>query len=256
MQWSELNSRQIDGISRETICVLPIGAIEQHGPHLPVATDRIIAEAFAARLDAACDHKLLVMPSLGVTCSEHHMAYAGTLSLEHDVLCAVVAQTVRSAERHGYRRFFLLNAHGGNIAVGGVIAEQLASRLPDCDVVFATWFRAASDQLRPLVEGAYPSVGHACEFETSLIMAIRPELVDKSAIVDDGFVPRSALLRADLLSAAPAVRALAFHKMTEHGVFGKPSLATPEKGQAILNIVVPRLKELLDAHWPGAPGLD
>lgn len=254
MRWAELNSRQIANLSRETICLLPIGAIEQHGPHLPVATDRIIAEAIAEKLDAACNDKLLVMPSLAVTCSEHHMAFAGTLSIEHGVFQQTVLQVVGSAARHGYRRFFLLNAHGGNMAAGGVVAERLASALPDCEVVFATWFRTATEQLRSLVEGEYPAVGHACEFETSMIMAVRPELVDESAIVDDGIAPASSLLQADLLKGGRTVRSLPFDKITKQGVWGKPSLASWKKGQAIFDIVVPAIKELLAAHWPNAPG--
>ena len=141
------------------------------------------------------------------------------------------------------------------MAAGGVTAEQLASQLPDCEIVFATWFRTATEQLRPLVEGSYPAVGHACEFETSLIMAIRPELVDESAIVDDGRAPASPLLQSDLLTGSRTVRALPFDKITTNGVWGKPSFATPEKGRAILEIVVPAIKELLAAHWPNAPGM-
>jgi creatinine amidohydrolase len=255
MRWSELNSRQFTKLARETLCVLPIGAIEQHGPHLPVATDYLIATALAERLDGACSEKLLVMPGLAVTCSAHHLAFAGTLSIEHDAFLTLISHVIESAAKHGFRRFFLLNAHGGNIAVGGVAAEQLAAKLPECDVVFATWFRAAAERLRPLVEGEFPAVGHACEFETSLILALRPELVDHAAIVDDGIPPQSSLLRADLLSGASSVRSLPFEKITKHGVFGKPSLATGEKGQAILDIVVPTLKDLLVAYWPDAPGL-
>ena len=230
MLWSELTSRQFNDVSRESVCVLPIGANEQHGPHLPVATDYLIAMAIAERLDNACDSKLLVLPGLSVTCSADHLAFAGTLSIEHDSLMNVVKQIVESAAKHGFRRFFLLNAHGGNMAVGGVIAEQLSARLPNCEVVFTTWFRAAAKQLQPLVEGEYPAVGHACEFETSVIMAIRPELVDHDAIVDDGIAPKSPLLRADLLSVRRATLSLPFDKITKNGVWGKPSLATLRGG--------------------------
>jgi len=255
MKWTELNSPRLASVSRETICVLPLGATEQHGPHLPVATDQLIADAITARLDEACGHELLIMPGLPATCSEHHMAFAGTLTLEHETFAAVVAQVVGSAARHGFRRFFLLNAHGGNMSIGGVVAEQLASRHRDAEVVFGTWFRMAASALAPLVEGAYPAVGHACEFETSLILALRPELVDGEAIVDDGIAPASPLLRADLLSGGPTVRSQPFDQITTSGVWGKPSLATAEKGRAILDVVVPEIKQVLRAHWPSAPGL-
>jgi creatinine amidohydrolase len=256
MKWVELNSPQLGSVSRETICVLPLGATEQHGPHLPLATDQIIADGLAERLDDACGGKLLVMPGLPATCSEHHMAFPGSLTLDHDTFARVVGQLIHSAARHGFRRFFLLNAHGGNMAVGGVIAEQLSTSLPDAEVVFGTWFRMAGERLRHLVEGAYPAVGHACEFETSLIFAMRPELVDCAAIADDGVAPTSPLLKFDLLSGGPTVRSVAFDKFTTNGVWGKPSQATAEKGHAILAITIPLIKEILTAHWPSAPGLE
>ena len=256
MKWAELNSPQLGSVSRETICVLPLGATEQHGPHLPLATDQIIAEELAARLDDACAGKLLVMPGPPVTCSEHHMAFPGSLTIDHDTFAKVIGQVIHSAARHGFRRFFLLNAHGGNMAIGAVIAEQLSVSLPEAGVVVGTWFRMAGERLRHLVEGAYPAVGHACEFETSLILAMRPELVDRSAIVDDGIAPASPLLKFDLLSGGPTVRSLPFDQISTSGVWGKPSKATAEKGHAILDIVIPSIKELLQAHWPSAPGLD
>lgn len=250
MKWVELNSPRLGSVSRETICVLPLGAIEQHGPHLPLATDQLIADGLAERLDALCGNQLLVLPGLPATCSEHHMAFPGSLTIDHETFGKVVTQIVRSAARHGFRRFFLLNAHGGNIAVGGVVAEQLSIELPEVDVVFGTWFRMAGERLRHLVEGAYPAVGHACEFETSLIMALRPDLIDHDAIADDGAAPTSPLLRFDLLAGGPTVRSLPFQRFTASGVWGRPTLASPSKGEDILNIVVPLMKEMLQAHWP------
>jgi creatinine amidohydrolase len=256
MKWVELNSPQLGSISRETICVLPLGATEQHGPHLPLATDQIIADGLAAQLDEACAGRLLIMPGLPATCSEHHMAFPGSLTLDHDTFARVVTQLIHSAARHGFRRFFLLNAHGGNMAIGGVIAEQLSTSLPDAEVVFGTWFRMTGERLRHLVEGDYPAVGHACEFETSLLLALRPELVDLAAIADDGVAPTSPLLRFDLLSGGPTVRSLPFDEFTTNGVWGKPSKASADKGRAILDITIPLIADILAAHWPSAPGID
>lgn len=255
MKWVELNSPQLGSVSRETICVLPLGATEQHGPHLPLATDQIIADGLAAELDAICQNRLLVLPGLPATCSEHHMAFTGSLTLDHDTFIQVVTQLIGSAARHGFRRFFLLNAHGGNSSVGGVVAEKLSTQLPEIDVVFGTWFRMAGERLRHLVEGDYPAVGHACEFETSLIMALRPELVDHAAIVDDGKTPTSPLLKFDLLAGGPTVRSVPFEQFTASGVWGKPSLASAEKGRGIMDVVIPIIRDILYAHWPEAPGL-
>jgi creatinine amidohydrolase len=221
-----------------------------------LATDQLIADGLAERLDLECGGRLLLMPALPATCSEHHMAFPGSLTLEHDTFARIVGELIRSAARHGFRRFFLLNAHGGNIAIGGVVAEQLSANLPEAEVVFGTWFRMAGERLRHLVEGAYPAVGHACEFETSIILALRPELVDHDAIADDGVAPASPLLKFDLLAGGPAVRSLPFEKFSTSGVWGKPSKATAEKGHAIITITVALIKDVLQAHWPNAPGLE
>ena len=256
MKWAELTSKQLDAAARDTICVLPLGATEQHGPHLPLATDQIIADGLAGLLDQAFGERLLVMPGMPATCSDHHMTFPGTLTLEHDVLAQCVLQLVGSAARHGFRRFFLLNAHGGNMAIGGVMAEKLSSTHPDLEVVFGTWFRMAGERLRHLVEGDYPAVGHACEFETSLVMALRPELVDQSAIADGGDPPGSPLLKFDLLSGGPAIRSVQFDRITANGVWGKPSKANAEKGRAILEATTPIIKDILRAYWPDAPGME
>jgi creatinine amidohydrolase len=254
MNWVELNTTQFANLSRDTVCILPLGATEQHGPHLPVATDQIIADTIVANVDQMCDGKLLVMPGLPATCSAHHMAFPGTLTLRHRTLSRVVLEMIGSAAQHGFTRFFILNAHGGNMAISGVIAEQAMTDFPHAEIVVSTWFRVATSELRQLVTGEYPAIGHACEFETSLMLAIRPELVDRDAIVDDGKAPPEPL-RGDLLTGGPTIQSLPFDQITRSGVWGKPSKAAAEKGNRILNIVVPAIKQLLAGHWPDAPGL-
>lgn len=254
MRWEELSSTRIAAMPRETACVMPLGAIEQHGPHLPVFTDWLIAHSLASQLDASCGGQLLVMAGPTVGCSDHHLAFAGTLSNAHETFRATVMESLDAAVAHGFGRFLLLNAHGGNAAIGGVIAEQASRRWPKADVVFTTWFRLAAERLRPLVEGEYPAVGHACEFETSVVLALRPELVDMSAAVDDGIPPTSLLLRGDLLRGGGATRALPFDRISTTGVFGKPTLATAEKGRQILDITVSMLRQLVAETWPDAPG--
>src|SRR5712691_10941632 len=120
MRWESLSSKQLDGISRNTVVVLPTAAIEQHGPHLHVGTDSFIAEKISERLDAACKGHLLTLPVQRIGCSEHHMSFAGSLSFAHEVFAAAVMETIGSVVRHGYRRFLVLNAHGGNQSIGGV----------------------------------------------------------------------------------------------------------------------------------------
>jgi creatinine amidohydrolase len=251
MNWQELKSSEFGSLSRDTVVVVPMASIEQHGPHLPVGTDSYIGEAIASALDGEFKGRLLVLPMQRLGCSEHHMAFPGTLTLQHETFQAVILEALESMVRQGFRRFLLLNSHGGNQAIGGVIAEKAAQRWPDVQVVFTSWWRVAADRLNNLVEGAFPSVGHACEFETSLMLAFHPDLVNMALAVDDGLPPSALPLQHDLLRGAAAALAIPMHRLTRRGVYGRPTLATAEKGRRILNETVAALRDLLVACWPG-----
>jgi creatinine amidohydrolase len=251
MNWQELRSPELRSLSRDTLLVVPTASIEQHGPHLPVGTDSYIAEAFASALDREFEGRLLILPVQRLGCSEHHMAFPGTLTLQHETFEGVILEVLDSMVRQGFRRFLILNSHGGNQAIGGVIAEKAAHRWPDAQVVFTSGWRVAAGRLKNLVEGAFPSVGHACEFETSLMLALHPDLVNMALAVDDGLPPRAEPLQHDLLSGPAAALAIPMHRLTQHGVYGRPTLAKAEKGRRILQETVAALRDLIVACWPG-----
>jgi len=251
MNWQELRSPELRSLSRDTLLVVPTASIEQHGPHLPVGTDSYIAEAFASALDREFEGRLLILPVQRLGCSEHHMAFPGTLTLQHETFEGVILEVLDSMVRQGFRRFLILNSHGGNQAIGGVTAEKAAQRWTDTQVVFTSWWRVAAERLKNLVEGEFPSVGHACEFETSLMLALHPDLVNMALAVDDGLPPRAEPLQHDLLSGPAAALAIPMHRLTQHGVYDRPTLAKAEKGRRILQETVAALRDLIVACWPG-----
>lgn len=234
MQLKQLSWPQIQQLSKETVVLISTAATEQHGPHLPIGTDTMIAEGLVEAIDQACGGKLLVLPVQHLGCSEHHMAFSGSLTLDHETFCSSVLQTVHSMIRHGFHRILILNAHGGNQGIGEVIAEKASVRWPEAEVLFTSWWRVAREQLKTLVEGEFPSVGHACEFETSVMMVFQPQLVQMELAQDDGIPPKASQLQSDLFSKATSARhALPFHIRTKQGVFGRPTLASEEKGIAL-----------------------
>jgi creatinine amidohydrolase len=249
MYWQELRSPEIGALSRNTVVVLPVAAVEQHGPHLPTGTDSMIAESIAARLDEACGRRLLVTPVQRIGISEHHMKFAGTLTLTHESFKLATMDIIRSVARQGFRRVLVLNAHGGNQSVCGVICEKAPYEFPEAEVMYTSWWRLAADRLKPLVEGDFPAVGHACEFETSMILALHPKLVDMSAAKDDGLPPRAPQLKGDMLSGAAATFMPPFHELTKHGVYGRPTKASAEKGERLLREITASLKEFVEAVW-------
>jgi creatinine amidohydrolase len=245
MYWQNLTSPSLAKLDRSTPVILPIAAIEQHGPHLPLATDRLINEHFCRELDARCGARVLILPTIAVTCSAHHMDFAGTLTVSHETLLAAIVETLESAVAHGFRNLVIFNSHGGNQGIARVALEKLGSAHPECHVVQATWWQLAADKLLPLNESGPGGVGHACEFETSLVMLAAPNLVDQSAIGPRQNEPTFAWAEADLLRGPRAILYRTMKQISPNGALGDPTFATCEKGEAITRIVVAALEELL-----------
>jgi creatinine amidohydrolase len=255
MNWSTLRRGELDAIDRRTPVVLPVGATEQHGGHLPLGTDSMILDAILERLDALFHGRLLILPGQQVGLSAHHMTFPGTLTLTHETLRCCVNDLADSVIRHGFRRLVLLNGHGGNQSMLAVLGEQIGQHWPDVECLVVNWWSPAVERLKPLQEGPLGSVGHACEFETSILQAIAPELVDMSLAEDDGIQHRVDSMWFDLLHGPAATCYRPFHVLSRSGAFGKPSLASAEKGRRILDEATAALHELLAGFWPDFAGL-
>lgn len=247
MIWERMTSAEIGAVDRATPVLISLAAVEQHGPHLAVATDSVIGAHLLARLEAARPDGVLVLPQVKVGCSEHHMDFPGTLTLTHATFMAVVTDMVGSVVRQGFRSVVLLNSHGGNQAVGALLAETLGAAHPGCRIVFATWWRLAGEALAGLVEGGPGATGHACEFETSLMLTAAPDDVRTDLIPGPSRAPTFAWADGDML-AAPA--AALYRTMAEQtggtGVAGDPSRADAAKGERIVAAVVERLAAMVD----------
>jgi creatinine amidohydrolase len=254
MNWSTLRRGELDAMDRRTPVILPVGATEQHGEHLPLGTDSMILDAIVQRLDAAFDGRLLILPDQQVGVSEHHMEFPGTLSFSHETLRRCVDDLAGSAIRHGFRRLVLLNGHGGNQSILGVLGEQIGQRWPEVECLVVNWWSPAAERLKKLQEGPIGSVGHACEFETSVMLAIAPALVDMSLAKDDGIQHRVESMWFDVLHSPAATCYRPFHVLSKSGSFGKPSLASVEKGRRILDEAAAALRELIAGFWPDFAG--
>lgn len=216
MTWPEVNE-----VSRDVVVLIPTGSLEQHGPHLPLFTDSILATAAAEAVEARITDHVLLTPTLWLGASGHHLKMSGTLSASFETYMGAIADIVHSLEPHGFYKFFLLNGHGGNNEPNGMALRRLKQENPNLWLGHATYFSFLDGKEANDMEGPLKSIKHACEAETSLMMHLRPELVRQDKLRDDG------------LYAVPNIRGLVhfFDEITEEGSFGYATLANPEKGR-------------------------
>jgi creatinine amidohydrolase len=241
----QLTSPQLDTYRRSTPLLLPTGATEQHGPHLPLATDRLIAESFSAAADRILGGDVLVLPTVGVGCSDHHMEFAGTLTLGHETFLAQVMGYAESGFAHGFDTLVILNAHGGNQGIGRVAMERLGARHPQKRVIFTSWWQLATEELLGISQTGPGGVGHAGELETSLMLVIAPELVELDEAPARMNEPAFPWDTADLLRGSRASLYRRLVDVAPSGVFGEPRAASVEKGRAVHDAVVEQLVALL-----------
>ena len=252
VRWGELRAPELRALAAaEATVVVPVASIEQHGPHLPTMTDTLLGhEVACAAAERVAAHKpCIVTEPIWSGLSEHHMRLGATLSLDFTAFRAVVAGVVRSLHRHGFPRVMLLNSHGGNIAALKTVVEELSREMPDLGLVAGTHWHLAQDLVAPVLE-TQRSVRHACEAETSLVMALRPDLVDEHALAE-AYCP-DPRDQPDFFDDG-SYRWQSFADRTPSGAVGDPRAASAEKGRRLLDLLAGRLAErLVDPTFWGA----
>jgi creatinine amidohydrolase len=230
----ELRQVRRDGV----VVVGPIAACEQHSQHLPTFTDTILVTAVAEGVESALPKQVLLLPTQWFGASHHHLRYGGTLSASVDTHVDLLCDLLVPLLDDGYLRFLILNGHGGNIDTMQVALRRLQPRYRDRILSAASYWDLASKELAALAEGPRKVMGHACEFETSMVLALRPELVRREQIRNDP--PREDAVLRGLYVAED------MHQRTERGAAGYPELATPEKGRAFLDAAIRRTAEVVE----------
>ncbi|MFZ4102467.1 MAG: creatininase family protein [Sphingobacterium thalpophilum] len=245
MYWDQLTSGQLAALDKQTPVLLNIAAIEQHGAHLPVATDRMIGEYFSYLLNQQIGDKILILPIVAVGCSDHHMGFCGTLTLSHTTFASVVKEMIQSVLNHGFYNIILLNSHGGNQGIMQVIIEQLGYANPNAHILGASWWNVAKEELLKITETGPGGTGHACEFETSLMKVIAPQLVHDSLIKPGANVWAFPAVDGDLLTGPKVSFYRTMKELTPNGVYGDPTTSSVEKGIRIGECVVAALKQVV-----------
>lgn len=246
MRWEDCSSLNLAAMPRATPVVLNIAAIEQHGPHLPLSTDALIGRHFTEHLSQELGNKVLILPQIAVCCSAHHMDFPGTLTVSHESLLAYAFDCLISVADNGFHNIVIFNSHGGNLAIGQVLLEKLGLARPEANVFMLTWWQIAAQKLQGLQESEFGGIGHACEFETSLVLHIDPALVDEEEMIDVKPLELFEWTAGDLLHGARGAVHRTMHELTHGtGVFGAARRASLAKGKAISDAVMSELASIV-----------
>jgi creatinine amidohydrolase len=234
VEWARLTGPEIRAIAAQpdALAVLPIGSLEQHGPHLPVITDTASANAAAIRAArlVADELPVLVLPGLWTGMSEHHLPFGGTISLNFTELRGVLSGVVRSLRAIGFARLLIVNGHGGNVEPLAVAARELAHDYGLPVIACTPWYLTRKS-VADIAETA-ETPAHACEGETSVMMAIAADLVRTDRFEDAVRQRPDPVPNYDGFS-----RFWAFSERAPvTGVRGDPRPATAQKGERFLDV--------------------
>ncbi len=240
VRWERMTAAELRALAgRDAVGVLPIAAMEQHGPHLPVWTDSFIGHSVAIRgAELVDDLPAVVLPPMWMGLSEHHFPFGGTISLDYATFAGVLRCVLRSILADGFRRRFLLNSHGGNIEPMAVAVRELAHEF-GVAVVGTTITKLAPQAIQAALT-TQPGIQHACEGETSLWLHLDPSQVRHDQVAHS--VSPGGFAAGD----AAATRFWSFaERAPETGVRGDPRAATAEKGKAMFEAMAEGLAAML-----------
>ena len=247
MDLIELSWPAVAALSKDTPVVFPIAALEQHGHHLPVFTDSILLGEVVRRAKGPLGQRVLFAPLMWLGNSDHHLDFAGTLSAAPRTYLDLLNGLAENFVQHGFRRLVFINGHGGNDVPGRQAIFELRQHHRERDdllFVFATYWNLGSRPWETNRSLHQHEMGHACEWETSMVLRVSPEWVgayQDAAPVDPG------------KGFAPAARGWITKDRSKPGHLGWPHLASAEKGEHLFGSFAADVVALLERviAWDG-----
>lgn len=250
-EWAGKTYSEIQSIGESdgSIVIVPVGSIEQHGDHLPVSTDTILVDAAAHEGASQVSDELpvLVTPPVWSGLSSHHMPFGGTLTLEFENMLEMLESIGRSALDNGFDAILLLNGHGGNMSLLSTAINKIGAEHPEIEVGGLTYFYLASSLIEEIRDSDPGGMMHGGELETSLMLHLRPDLVDEDEMTAVYAERKYDLLLEDLFGSGSLSTYGTFADHTDTGVMGDPTLGSAEKGEAIFEHITQEMKSLLEA---------
>ncbi|TWT13324.1 creatininase family protein [Planomicrobium sp. CPCC 101079] len=230
------NSFEVKGkIEKSGVAILPIGAVEAHGPHLPLGTDNYLAESLAAKV--AEKTGAFVLPTLPYGQVWSLKNFPGSINVSNESLISILVDIGVSLHQQGFSMFVMVNGHLGNAVALKEAARKLYSEIPELKVLYLFYpgVKKVTDEVRE-TQSAHASYFHACEIETSYMLYLAEEYVDMSkAITDIPVIPPSA-----------DITPTPWEEFTDSAVLGDAKLATKEKGEKIISVALENMVALIN----------
>ncbi|MDF7816069.1 creatininase family protein [Runella sp. MFBS21] len=242
--------------TKDKVVLLPLGAIEQHGPHLSVSTDTDIVTYVAQQIEKLLPYSVLLCPTLPFGSSHHHLSFGGTISLAPELYTQVIIDLVNSLVVSGFRKILLLNGHGGNITPVKQALAVLSKRFDvshQPTIALATYWEVGGKAFAGEAPMQSPALSHACEYETSMMLHLFADKVWMDRVAraqrpeSNGYIP---------WEDDEPYRGVTVFKQTEfissNGSSGEPQLGTAEKGQYLLEKAIEGLVSFVESfkNWP------
>ncbi len=253
MIYGELTSPDLGRIARDRIALLPIAATEQHGPHLPVITDTALVSEVARRVHSELEQDVVLLPTLWVGSSHHHLGFPGTMSLRSETYINVLQDLAESLLATGFRKIVFLNGHGGNIVplAEAIYRLTLSPRDTAPWIVGATyWLLEQSNETSSFMDSQ--KLTHACEYETSMMLALRVNGVKMNFAKGGQSEPWSKFYNLAGTGPSTVMVGETFSDFTTNGAMGHPEKATVEKGERLISHYARTLTAFLTEflQWP------
>ncbi len=234
MKLAEMTWPEMARVDRaKTVLLAPYAACEQHGPHLPFYVDTFLCTAVAEGIEKALPDHVLLLPTQWLGASAHHLPFFGTLTADLDQHVQLMVHPLEQYLKGGWKKLFILNGHGGNIDTYHIALRTLHERYPEAELMAASYWEIADKEIAAHLTGPRKAVGHACEAETAMMLAVRPDLVRTTLAADCHMVTSAGIGGAYVPTNMQG--------RTRTGVVGYPTHATASQGEAMLRAVIARI---------------
>lgn len=241
LTWPELR----DAVARQPVVLLPVGSVEDHGPHLPLDTDNFMPTRICRDAVQRIPDEALVMPTVSYGFNWHHIDFPGTIGIQWDHFINYMCDITKSVAYHGFKKILIVDGHGSNLPLVDIVARRT---IMETDALCASviYTNLIVDIAKEIRESPIPGgMAHACELETSMYWHVDPERVQTDKFQKEMAVPASQFIWHDLTNPSPVQMMEWWSTFSHTGVLGDPTLASQEKGARLYEVLIDRMVALV-----------